>query len=136
LADRKRFLYASIFSVILFVAGYFLRPYFKISKIYATPTWCLYSAGFCTIIYAFLYWLVDKKRIHNWTNFFKPAGSNPLLTYIIPDIIFYLTAWLGIALLPYNLRYGLPGIVWSALYAVAIMGLVILLNRMKIKLQL
>jgi predicted acyltransferase len=134
--DRIRFLQAFVFTALLFIAGYFLRPYYKISKIYATPTWCLYSAAFCTILFAFLYWLIDKKRIKNWTSFFKPAASNPLLTYIIPDIIYYLTALMGIALFPGSLRYGLPGILWSAFFAVAVMGVVILLNRMKLKLHL
>jgi heparan-alpha-glucosaminide N-acetyltransferase len=131
-----RFLQSFAFTVSLFVAGYFLRPYFKISKIYATPTWCLYSAAFCALLFSFLYWLIDKKKIQGWTNFFKPAASNPLLAYIIPDIIYYLTALIGISLFPDNLRHGWLGIVWSAIFAVAVMGIVILLNRMKLKLQL
>src|SRR6478752_48074 len=135
-AGKIRFLSAIAFIVVLFVAGYFLRPYFKISKIYATPTWCLYSAAFCTLIFSFLYWLIDKKRILGWTNFFKPAGSNPLLTYIIPDIIYYTTALMGIVIVPHFVRSGWPGILWSAFFAVAVMGIVILLNKMKLKLQL
>lgn len=127
---------ALVFIVLLFVAGYFLRPYFKISKIYATPTWCLYSAGFCSIIFAFLYWLIDIKKVQRWTNFFKPAASNPLLTYIIPDIIYYLTALLGISLFPDSLSYGVPGFLWSVFFAIAVMGIAIVLNKMKIKLQL
>ena len=107
-----------------------------IIKRISTTSFVLASAGWVLLLMAFLYWLIDKKKIQNWTTFFKPAGSNPLLTYIIPDIIFYFTALLGIALLPYSLRYGWPGILLSAFYAVAIMGLVILLNRMKLKLQL
>ena len=136
ISDRLRFLYGSIFTVLLFVAGYFLRPQFKISKIHATPTWCLYSAGFCTLLFMFLYWLIDKKRIEKWTHFFKPAATNPLLTYIIPDIIYFLTALLGISLFPDHLRYGWTGTLWSAFFAVAVMGLVIVLNKMKLKLQL
>jgi len=134
--DRMRFLLAFIFAGLLFFAGYFLRPYFRISKIYATPTWCLYSATICTVLFTFLYWLIDKKKVQRWTNFFRPAASNPLLTYIIPDIIYYATALAGIALFPHNLRYGWPGMLWSAFYAVAVMGIVILLNRMKLKLRL
>ena len=130
------FLKVFVFTALLFVAGYFLRPAFKISKIYATPTWCLYSAAFCTLVFAFLYWLIDKKKIQGWTAFFKPAASNPLLTYIIPDIIYYLTALMGIVLIPHIFRSGWMGIVWSAFFAVAVMGIVILLNRMKLKLQL
>ena len=134
--DRRRFLKAFAFAALLLIAGYLLRPYFKISKIYATPTWCLYSAASCTIIFSFLYWLIDKKKIQRWTNFFKPAASNPLLTYIIPDIIYYLTALLGIVIVPHFVRSGWPGVVWSALFAVVVMGIATLLNKMKLKLQL
>ena len=133
---RIRFFHVLIFTVLLFVAGYFLRPGFKISKIHATPTWCLYSAAFCTLLFAFLYFLIDRKKIHGWTAFFKPAACNSLLTYIIPDIIYYLAALTGIVLVPQIFRSGWPGIVWSAFFAVAVMGIVILLNRMKLKLQL
>jgi heparan-alpha-glucosaminide N-acetyltransferase len=133
---KFRFLDAFAFAIFLFIAGYFLRPWFKISKIYATPTWCLYSAAFCTIIFSFLYWLIDRRKVLGWTNFFKPAASNPLLTYIIPDIIYYVTALLGIVIVPHFLRSGWPGILWSAFFAVAVMGIVILLNKMKLKLQL
>jgi len=135
-AEKIRFLNALIFTVLLFVAGYLLRPYFRISKIYATPTWCLYSAAFCTVLFSFLYWLIDRKKIQRWTNFFGPAGSNPLLTYIIPDIIYYLTGLLGFVIVPHILRSGWPGMVWSAFFSVAVMGIVILLNKMKLKLQL
>ena len=131
-----RFISAFAFTLLLFAAGYLLRPFFKISKIYATPTWCLYSAAFCTIIFSFLYWLIDKRKIQGWTNFFKPAASNPLLTYIIPDIIYYLTALLGIVIVPHFCRSGWPGMLWSAFFAVAVMGIVMLLNKMKLKLQL
>lgn len=134
--ESSRFLQATLFTAALFLAGYLLRPGYRISKIHATPTWALYSAGFCCVTFIFLYWLIDKKHLERWTAFFKPAASNPLLTYIIPDIIYFLTAWLGIGLFPGSLRYGLPGLLWSAFYAVAVMGIVILLNKMKLKLQL
>ena len=135
-SEILRFSQALAFSILLFVAGYFLRFLLPISKVYATPTWCLYSSGFCVILFTFLYWLIDKKRIRRWTAFFNPAAGNPLLTYILPDIIYYITALAGISLFPHRLRYGWPGLLWSAFFAVAVMGIVILLNKMKLKLQL
>ncbi len=135
-STQKRYLQALVFTLLLFVAGYFLRPYYFISKIHATPTWCLYSAGFMTMLFAFLYWLIDIRHVQKWTAFFKPAASNPLLTYIIPDFIYYLTGFLGISLFPGSLDHGWIGMLWSAFFAVAVMGIVILLNKIRLKLQL
>lgn len=136
LTVQQRFLKAFVFAAILFTAGYILRPYYKISKIYATPTWCLYSAGFSTLIFAFLYWLIDIKKIQGWTSFFKPAAANPLLTYIIPDVIYYLTSLLGIQLISENIDKGLMGVAWSAFFAVAVMGIAALLNKINLRLRL
>ena len=37
------------------VAGALLRPAYTISKIYASPTWCLYSAAICIALFAALH---------------------------------------------------------------------------------
>jgi heparan-alpha-glucosaminide N-acetyltransferase len=123
------------FAAILFVIGFILRPYYHIAKIGATPTWALYSAGFCTLLFVFLYWLIDLKKINGWTAFFKPAASNPLLTYIIPFIVLWIFALVGISW-PDFLYHGTIGIIWSIVYAVLVMSVVIGLNKLKIKLQL
>jgi len=130
-----RFRRAAIFAVTLLITGYVLRPYFKISKIYATPTWCLYSAATCILLFTFLYWLIDLQKAERWTAFFRPAASNPLLTYIIPYIVY---AWMQYVhwSFPAIFAEGLSGLLWSVAYAVGVMALVIGLNRMKIKLQL
>jgi predicted acyltransferase len=96
----------------------------------------LYSAGFATLIFAFLYWLIDIKQIKGWTAFLKPAASNPLLTYIIPDIIYYITALFGISLVSDSFDRGLGGIAWSAFFALAVMGIAALLNKLKLRLKL
>ncbi|HEY8022934.1 MAG TPA: DUF5009 domain-containing protein [Burkholderiaceae bacterium] len=130
-----KFLQAAILTAVLFVAGALLRPYFKISKIYATPTWCLYSAAICVILFVLLYWLVDLKKVQAWTAFFKPAAANPLLIYIIPYMVYALMqamqwSW------PAAFGSGVPGLIWAASYALAVMFLAMGLNRLHIKLQL
>jgi len=132
----KRFMAAGGFMLSLFISGYILRPYFKISKIYATPTWCLYSAGFCCIIFLLLYWLIDIKGNNKWMVFFKPAATNPLLTYIIPGILFSFFSLCGISMLPQSYRYGAPGILWSLLFAVVVMYIAKGLNKLQIRMQL
>ena len=132
---RRRFSEALGLVSFLGVIGFLLRPYFFISKIYATPTWCVYCALICIIIFSLLYWIIDLKKHSTWARFFKPAASNPLLTYIIPYIVLAFLMVTHITL-PASLHDGIAGIVWSMAYAISIMVFVILLNKWKIRLQL
>lgn len=132
---QQRFYQAAGFTLILLTAGYFLRPFFTISKIYATPTWCLYSAAICCVLFCFLYWLIDIRHKSGWTAFFRPAAANPLLTYIIPFVIYHLLQLLQLDL-PELLRTGLVGLLWCIFYAVVVMGMAKGLNKMGVRLQL
>ena len=106
---------------------------FGLAKIGSTPSWCLYSAGICVITFMVLYWIVDLKAISGWAGFIKPAGSNPLLTYILPDIyyaIFGLYHFAGIA------GEGWPGVLRSILFSLFILAVSAIFTRLKIRLQL
>jgi len=133
---QRRFLYAGLFALACFVSGYLIRPYYFISKIHATPTWCLYCSAICIAVFSILYWFTDIKKRYKWTGFFQPAASNALLVYILPNIIYYTQALFGWHFMPAIFHQGLLGIAWSALYAVAIMLLAFGLNKLKIRLQL
>lgn len=123
------------FMALLLIAAVLLRPGYKISKIHATPSWCLFSAAICVALFSFLYFLIDVKHVSKWTAFFRPAGANPLLTYILPDIVYYGMILAGISL-PAVLGQGLPGVAWCALFAVLMLFLVRGLNKLRIRLQL
>ena len=131
-----RFAYAGLFALAAMMAGYLLRPYYTISKIYATPTWCLYSVAICTVLFSLLYWLTDVKKWDRWTGFFQPAASNPLLVYILPGIIMYLQILLGLHFMPAVFHEGITGTAWSLCYAVFIMFIAMGLNKLNIRLQL
>ena len=133
---QRRFLYAGLFALACFVSGYLIRPYYFISKIHATPTWCLYCSAICIAVFSILYWFTDIKKRYKWTAFFQPAASNALLVYILPNIIYYTQALFGWHFMPAIFHQGLLGIAWSALYAVAIMLLAFCLNKLKVRLQL
>jgi len=129
---KQKFIWSSGYALLLVMAGWALMP-FGLAKIGSTPSWCLYSAGICVITFMMLYWLVDMKNISGWSGFIKPAGSNPLLTYILPDIyyaIFGLYHFAGIA------GDGWPGVIRSLLFALFILGISAIMTRMKIRLQL
>ncbi len=133
---QKRITWILTFAGTLFIAGYFLRPLYGISKIYSTPTWSLYSAGYSCLIYAFLYWLVDLKGVIKWAKFLEPAGKNPLMAYILPDI-FYGIIWLfGITFLSKYLGEGIVGIIRSLVFSLIMLGVTAWFNKMKIRLHL
>ncbi len=119
--------------VILGVLGFFTRPFGGISKIYATPTWALYSAAACCLIYALLYLIVDRKGFSSWANFLQPAGANPLLTYIIPPFLYAVIAF---PLLGEFGNHGLWGILRAVTFSFLILGLAGWLTNKGIRLQL
>ncbi|WP_109436428.1 DUF5009 domain-containing protein [Aquimarina sp. AU119] len=127
---------AIVFAVFLFAIGYGLRPYFEVSKIRATPSWCLYTAGICVLLYYLLYYIIEVKKIVQWSNFIMPAASNPLLIYIIPGIILYLNMLLGIHILPEAFTSGIPGILWSLIFTIIMVFIVQFFNKVHIKLRL
>lgn len=131
----KPFRDALLLALALTAIAFVLRPWFKISKIYATPSWALYSAAICVLLFAALYWLVDQRRISGWVALVRPAAANPLLVYIIPYIVYALMQLLHLAL-PDVLGSGWPGFLWALAYAIIVMALAAGLNRLHFKLQL
>jgi len=116
-----------------YLAGFFLRPLYGISKIHATPTWALFSIASCCLVFVLIHWLVEVKGIKRWANFLKPAGQNPLLTYILP-YIFY--AAIGLSFLPEVFNMGLLGLVRSVAFTLFILGVAGLLTKWNIRLKL
>ncbi|MBS7233272.1 DUF5009 domain-containing protein [Flavobacterium psychroterrae] len=124
------------FAVLFFVTGYLLRPYFGISKIKGTPSWTMFSASICTVIFYFLYWLMEIKKITKWSNFFMPAAANPLLIYILPGVIYYFCKAFQIHIIPGYFRVGVPGIIWSLIFSTIMLFVMKLCNKYKIQLHL
>jgi len=133
---KQKIIWIATFAGIMFIIGYFLRPLYGISKINATPSWSLYSSAICCLIFAFLYWLIDIRKISRWAIFLKPAGANPLLAYILPDIYYALMGLFSITILADYFGEGLAGIVRSFVLALVILGFTALLTKFRIRLHL
>lgn len=129
---RGRLLAVLGFALAITIGGYLLAP-LGISKIGATPAWCLYSAAICCVLFGFLYWLVDIKGVSRWANFLKPAAVNPLLTYILPFIYYHA---IGTGYLGSYWRTGFQGILWSLMFSLIILGVAAILTNWKVRLQL
>lgn len=131
-ALSKKMSLASGFVLFLFVSGVLLLP-LGLAKIGSTPSWCLLSLGIMTLLFLAVYWMVDIKNIQGWAGLIRPAGSNPLLTYLLPDIFY---AIFGLYYLDSIMGSGLPGVIRSLLFTFLILGVSAVMTRAKVRLQL
>ncbi len=120
------------YAAVLFAAGWAFT-FLGISKNAATPTWCLYSAGISVLVFLVIYYLVDVVRRDSWAALVKPAGSNTLLTYLLPDLFYFTCGTLYVAL---PLQSGWPGVVRSVVFTLCIVGVSAMLTRNRIRMQL
>lgn len=88
LYQNKTFKNYSLFLILAGLAliglGFYLRNYFIISKMLATPSWVAICGGIAYIVYGILYYLVDVKGFSSWASILKPAGVATLTCYLIP----------------------------------------------------
>ncbi|WP_353719530.1 DUF5009 domain-containing protein [Dyadobacter sp. 676] len=115
--------------------GFGTRPFWGISKIRATPAWVGICTGISFITFAFLFWLIDLKKIKNWADVIKPAGTATLTCYLIPYIWYAVITLAGISL-PMALRTGAVGLVKSACFSMLVILLTGAVNRIGIKLKI
>ncbi len=124
-----------ILGILSLLYGFGTRPFWGISKIRATPAWVGICSGISFLAFAFLFWLVDLKRVKNWPNIIKPAGTATLTCYLIPYIWYAVITLAGIAL-PMYLRTGTIGLVKSACFSLLVILLTGAINRIGIKLKI
>jgi heparan-alpha-glucosaminide N-acetyltransferase len=131
---RSMFL-ATVFGILMLAAGMAMTP-FGISKIRATPTWSLYSIGASVLLFTLLYWVCDVRHWTRWAFLVRPAGSNTLLTYLLPDLWEYALAAMGITYLETHFNRGWQGVVETFVFTVLILSLAKVLTKARVRLQL
>ncbi|WP_044172002.1 acyltransferase family protein [Flectobacillus major] len=52
-----------------------------------TPTWVLFSGGWCFLLLAFFYWIIDIKQHTRWAYGLKVIGMNSIAAYCIADAL-------------------------------------------------
>lgn len=107
-----------------------------ISKIWATPSWALFSIFYCSVIFALIYWITEIRQQQRWCRLFEPAAVNPLLVYILPFILLALSALTGFYLRPALFNAGTAGILWSLGFACAMLAIGALLTRAGLRVKL
>jgi len=140
LKPRARIVWMAVFSAGLLASGFLLRPLHGFSKNQGTESYCLATAGICGLLLLLFYWLMDVVKLRGWAGFLRPVGRNPLLAYILPDIVrslidlgsglFRLNLWK--AVFPYWERGGVPGILSAAAMTGIILLMTWVLTRQKV----
>jgi heparan-alpha-glucosaminide N-acetyltransferase len=134
-SPRRAMLLAVGFGLVILAAGRALTP-FGISKIRATPTWSLYSIGASILLFTLLYWICDVKEWTKWALPVRAAGSNTLLTYLLPDLWYFLMVSLGVTYLDTHLNFGWHGVVKTLIFTFFILALATGFTKAKVRLQL
>ncbi|MCF0063438.1 DUF5009 domain-containing protein [Dyadobacter chenwenxiniae] len=124
-----------ILGVVCLAYGFGTRPFWGISKIRATPAWIGLCSGIAFIVFAILFWMVDLKKVKNWANVIRPAGTATLTCYLVPYIWYALLTLIHFSL-PEFLRTGTIGLIKSFGFAVLVIMATGLLNRIGIRLKI
>ncbi|WP_433982856.1 DUF5009 domain-containing protein [Tunturiibacter empetritectus] len=132
---RQKSIAAISFGGITLLGGWLLTP-LGISKIRATPTWCLYSIGCSVLLFTLLYWVCDVRRAVRWAAFTRPAGENTLLTYLLPDFYFFIASACGFTYFAEHANSGFAGVLRCMIFTALILALAALLTKWKLRLQI
>lgn len=125
----------TVLGIVCLLYGFGTRPFWGISKIRATPAWIGICSGIAFIVFAVLFWLVDLKKIKDWANIIKPAGTATLTCYLVPYIWYAVLTLIHFSL-PEFLRTGVIGLIKSFCFALLVIIVTGLLNRIGIRLKI
>ncbi|WP_040309372.1 heparan-alpha-glucosaminide N-acetyltransferase domain-containing protein [Asticcacaulis biprosthecium] len=119
----------------LVALGFFTRQFWGISKLSATPAWLFLCSAITLAAFVALYWIGDVARQGKWFGFVKPAGTDTLLCYLMPYLVYAAMAYSALTL-PDVLVTGGVGLIKSLLLALICVWLAGGLSRLGIKLKL
>ena len=85
------------------------------------------------LCFLLLYWVCDVRKHSRWAQAVHPAGSNTLLTYLLPDLFYFACGSLAIL---YRWEYGWPGVIKSFVFTGLMLCLAAVLTRLKVRMQL
>lgn len=131
---RRAMIVAACFGLLALAAGWALAP-LGISKIRATPTWSLVSIGAAVLAFVLLYWICDVKQRVRWASLFRPAGSNTLTTYLLPDLWYFFSAVAGVTFVDAHFTVGWPAVVKTFAFTFFMLAAAWLTTKLKVRLQ-
>lgn len=122
-------------AVVLFILTVLTRPYWGLAKLGATPAWLFLCSAFTLLAFVVVYWIADVKGKADLFRPVKPAGTDTLLTYLIPYFVYAFVVFSGLNLPDFFLS-GIAGLIKSFLLAMLCVGITYLLNKSFVRLKL
>ncbi len=122
-------------AILMIVYGFSVRPEWGISKIMATPSWTSICAGICFAFFALVYVIADMLKSTCWAAVIMPAGRSTLTCYLLPGLV-YPFIWPLQQQLPEVFLTGLVGLAKSLIFALLIILLTGLLEKINIRLRI
>lgn len=87
LTENKKFKLLLFIGVALVVVGYILEFVHPIIKKLWTSSMTLYSSGWCYILMALFYWVIDIKGYKKHTQLLKVYGMNSITAYMLTIVV-------------------------------------------------
>ena len=75
------------------------------------------------------------KQWQRWAVIVRPAGSNTLLTYLLPDVWYFLLGATGFTYLDLHFNAGWPGVVKTLIFTLFILAVARMFTKARIRLQ-
>lgn len=97
--------------------------------------WLFLCSAFTLIAFTVIYWIADLQGKKDWFKIIKPAGTDTLLTYLIPYFVYAFMVFFSINL-PDFLLTGIVGLIKSLLLAMLCVGITYVLNNSFVRLKL
>lgn len=76
----------ALYGFVMLALGSIWAFVFPINKPLWTSSYVLYTAGWATLVFAFLIFVIDYKKVDSWSRPFVHFGSNPLFIFVFSGI--------------------------------------------------
>jgi len=125
ISPHRKVVIFSITGCASLISALILKRWYPIIKLIQTDTFYLYAGGFCFLLLALSYLVIDVWKAQKWTFFFKVIGMNAITVYLgyqvidVPHTSHVLFGGLALYMGAYGpvfLSLVTIGLLWGALY--------------------